>query len=126
MSCCDCVHSGGFDNYFHGISEDSGRLNKRLYSQWGSVFLYGCPQKRPVYDSATAYTDVKIDHGIVLGKVKAEWGNVTANQSKLGDVIAHNNIDLTNSSAKDLHSRWGHALLGGLNLAMLPLIIISI
>jgi len=55
----------------------------------------------------TALKDVKIDHGTVLGKVKAQWGSVTAIQSKLGHVFAHHHIDLTDSSAESLRSKRG-------------------
>ena len=41
------------------------------------------------------------------GRVKSKWGRVTANQSQLHCVFAHSNIDLTNTSAADIHSKWG-------------------
>ncbi|MBA3815937.1 MAG: hypothetical protein H0X29_05360 [Parachlamydiaceae bacterium] len=82
---------------------------KELISQWGNINAKETqegPSKIKI-SNIQAYRDVNVEGISVDKKIQSEWGNVSARQSKLGDVNAYNNINLTNSSAKDLNSKWG-------------------
>lgn len=79
-----------------------------LRSEWGHVTIRQAKEGQSKASSITAHNNVNIDRTSVDGRIRSEWGYVSANQSALENVTAHNNIDLINSSAADLRSEWGH------------------
>lgn len=84
---------------------------QNLYSEWGSIHARGSSETQNAFTKAVAHKDVNLEHVIINGKVRSEWGHVSASFSKLAEVTAHNNIELINSSAKELRSEWGSVIL---------------
>lgn len=94
------------DDNIH-INSSKKNTSTALYSARGNIHAEGTAAGRLVLDKARAHYDVKTDHVVIKGAVLSDFGNVFANQSDLGNITAHYNIDLINSSAKDLLSEFG-------------------
>jgi len=79
-----------------------------LRSEWSNLKIDHSNESQQEYLSATSYYHVDLNNVAIKGPVTSTWTNISAAQSELGNLEAYNNIDLINSSAKDLHSMWGH------------------
>lgn len=97
------------------MSNDCYFSAQNLYSEWGSIYARGSSETQNVFTGAVAHDNVNLEHVIINGKVRSEWGHVSASFSKLAQVTAHNNIDLVSSSATDLKSEWGHVTVRQVN-----------
>lgn len=97
-----------------GFSSKSGYIGwmqscvSSLFSKLGFSSTNSLPVKLWEMSSISAYKEVKVERVFVDGRIESIWEHISANQSKLGRLNAYKDIDLVDSSATDLHSKWGN------------------
>ena len=81
---------------------------KDVCSLWGSVFAKKIQGTHPTEaNSIIAYKDIELNQFTVDERVQAQWGKVTAQNSKINRISAYNDIEVTNSDVSNLNSLWG-------------------
>lgn len=91
-------------NAYHNIDLTNSCAGK-LTAKWGSVFVRQTVDGLSTTSDISAHDDVNVDGVSVNGKTESKRGNVKANRSTLGDIKAHNFVNLINSSAAKVESQ---------------------
>lgn len=83
---------------------------KNLLSKFGRVRVRQTPGLQSQISSITAHKEIEVNQTSVNGKIKSTFGTVVANQSTLAKVNASQDIDVINTSATALLSKFGHVV----------------
>ena len=101
-------------NGLAGIRHTNERIHKNNYKElpphviMETIHATGFLNERLTFHSATAERDIKIDYVKVTGPVISTLGKIQAYNSLLGNTIASDSVELTNSSAKEVQSLFDH------------------